>query len=138
MENEGNPVTSNTPSTSQGAGRRARSLARRVKRSLLGGGAAPSPDEVTVRLDRQHGRIAATERDLSRIGTQVAALEVRIEGLRQRLDLPSLDADDEARAEARSIVEEVRREHEQVRARISAAMRYEERLRQLEERVSAL
>lgn len=113
---------------------RARSLAGRAKRKVQRG----VPVEVTDRLNRQHERIAATERDLARIGPQVAALEARFERMRQRLDAPDLDLDDATRSEARSIVEEVRREHEQVRARISAAVRYEERLRQLEEQVAKL
>ena len=84
------------------------------------------------RIERQHARIAELERELARL-TQLAALEERLEDLRQRLDVPDLDASDTNRAEARSLVEEVRREHAQVRARISAATVFEERLRVLEE-----
>ena len=87
------------------------------------------------RADRQHERIADLERELTRISPQLAALEERLEDLRQRLDQPDLDAPDAERAEARSLVEEVRREHAQVRARITAATVFEERLRVLEERV---
>ncbi len=96
------------------------------------------PGVVRARLDRQHGRILRTENDLMRIGTQVAALETRVEDLRERLDLGRLAGVDEPGHEARSIVEEVRQEHERIRVRISAAVRYEERLRQLEERLSQL
>ena len=95
------------------------------------------PAVVRARLDRQHGRILRTEHDLMRIGTQVAALESRVENLRERLDLGA-PAPGEPGDEARSIVEEMRREHERVRVRISAAVRYEERLRQLEERLAVL
>lgn len=94
------------------------------------------PTVVRNRLDRQHGRIQRTENDLMRIGTQVAALEARMEDLRESLDLADLAADGRPGEEARSIVEEVRREHERIRVRISAAARFEERLRQLEERLS--
>jgi DNA repair exonuclease SbcCD ATPase subunit len=91
---------------------------------------------VNARLDRQHGRILRTENDLMRIGTQVAALEARMEDLREDLDLADLAADGQPGEDVRSIVEEVRREHERIRVRISAAARFEERLRQLEERLS--
>ncbi len=40
--------------------------------------------------------------------------------------------------QARSIVDEVRREHDRVRARLSGVAWYEDRLRVLEERVEAL
>ena len=86
------------------------------------------------RAERQHERIAELERELKRVSPQLAALEERLEDLRQRLDVPDLAASDGDRAEARSLVEEVRREHAQVRARISAATVFEERLRVLEDR----
>ena len=94
---------------------------------------------VNARLDRQHGRILRTENDLMRIGTQVAALEARMEDLWEDLDLADLAdlaADGQPGEDVPSIVEEVRREHERIRVRISAAARFEERLRQLEERLS--
>jgi len=84
------------------------------------------------RAERQHDRLAELEREMKRLSPQVAALEERIEDLRQKLDTPGLDASDGDRAEARSLVEEIRREHAQVRARISAATVFEERLRVLE------
>lgn len=88
-------------------------------------------EEITARLDRQLARIEETERELARIGPQVAALEARLETLRQRLEegtAPALPED-----EVRSIRAELERQHEQVRARISAAVRYEERLRRVED-----
>lgn len=102
------------------------------------GAAAPAAEDlVTERLNRQHRRLVAVENDLMRIGTQVAALEQRVEALAQRLDLPDVPATSPERAEARSLVEQVRREHAQVRARISAAVRFEERLRQVEDALAA-
>ena len=86
------------------------------------------------RAERQHERIADLERELKRVSPQLAALEERLEDLRQRIEMPDLDASDADRAEARSLVEEIRREHAQVRARITAATVFEERLRVLEER----
>lgn len=113
---------------------RARAAAGRAKRALKPADTQP----IVERLNRQHERIAATERDLARIGPQVAALEMRLDELRQRVEAPNGTLDEASAASARSIIEEVRREHEQVRARISAAVRYEERLQQLERRVAAL
>jgi chromosome segregation ATPase len=104
---------------------------------LLHGGAGTAPDlEITVRLDRQSGRLAAVERDLARIGPQVAALEARTETLRRRLkNRAPGSADVEA---ALGLVEEIRAEHERMRARVSAAVRFEERLEQLEDQLAAL
>jgi chromosome segregation ATPase len=92
---------------------------------------AEVPDATTQRLDRQNRRIGALERDMNRMGPQMAALEARLESLRERLVRPEAGPGDYD--EALSLVEEVRREHERIRARISAASRFEERLRQLEE-----
>ncbi|MFL6159082.1 MAG: hypothetical protein ACJ72D_23590 [Marmoricola sp.] len=82
----------------------------------------------------QQARIAEMERQLIRLSPQVAALEQRVEDLRTRLDDPEFTADDAERAEARRLVDEVRSEHAKVRARISAATVFEERLRVLEQR----
>ncbi|MGO4256559.1 hypothetical protein [Marmoricola sp. RAF53] len=85
-----------------------------------------------VRVQGQ--RIADLERELLRLSPQVAALEQRLEDLRARIDDPAWEADDAQRAEARSLVDEVRAEHARVRARISASTVFEERLRVLEQR----
>jgi chromosome segregation ATPase len=90
-------------------------------------------DHVIERLDRQHGRIAELEREVARLSPQVAAIEARIEDLRQAVERAALPAGDEAGVAA--ALERIEREHEQVRVRISAAARFEERLRQLEDRV---
>lgn len=129
-------MTSN-PSSAQG---RAGRLVRRVRNRSNNHPAAPDIQaalaEVTARLNRQHGRLQVVERELARLSPQVAASEARLEDLRQRLEQPRFD--DAERAEALSLVEEIRREHQRVRARISAATRYEERLRQVEETLSQL
>lgn len=71
-------------------------------------------------------------REVKRISPQLAALHSVVEDLRQALETaPS--ADDEQLRETRELVELVRREHEQVRVRLSAVTRYEERLRRIEE-----
>lgn len=83
-------------------------------------------------VQAQRERIADLERELMRISPQLAALEQRVEDLRARLEDPAYVADEADTAEARSLVEEVRAEHARVRARISAATVFEERLRVLE------
>ncbi len=113
-------------------------------RSRVGGRAATAgptgvPPEVQQRLDRQHERLAALERDLARIGPQVAGLEARLEDLRaRRATTPGATAGPEEVAQAASLVDEVRREHERMRARVSAAARFEERLEQVEEILAGL
>ena len=79
----------------------------------------------------QADRIGDLEREVARLSPQVAALEARVEDLREQLDQPAAGTSAE-REEARGIVDDVRREHAQVRARISAATVFEERLRVLE------
>jgi len=106
-------------------------LARLIRR-MLGAGDAPDLEE---RFERQHQRIAALERDLARIGPQVAALEARIEDVRHRLTTPSATPDEVDQAVG--LVEEIRREHERMRARVTAAARFEERLEQLEDQMAA-
>jgi len=93
---------------------------------------------VRERLDRQHHRIAELERELIRVSPQVAALEERVEALRQRVEGPDYTSSPEDAAQAASLVEEVKREHAQVRARISAAAVFEERLRVVEERLQEM
>lgn len=85
---------------------------------------------------RQQGRVGDLERELMRLSPQVAALETRVEELARRLDPAPEAGSPEDFAEARSLVEEVRAEHARVRARISAASVFEERLRVLEEQAA--
>lgn len=77
------------------------------------------------------------DRDLARIGPQVAALEERVEQLRQRLSQPPTATDEQAER-ASSLLDEVRREHSQVRMRVTTLVKYEERIRQLEDEVAGL
>lgn len=100
------------------------------------------PGWVQERLDRQHKRIEKLERELERVAPQVAALEQRLAALETRTattsppqDAPGiLESGDPTAAE---LLEAVRAEHARVRARVSAATRYEERLRALEDRIGA-
>ena len=93
------------------------------------------PDEITRRLNRQHERIAELERELARLTPQVAALE-------ERLESPVTEPGPMPRAgvvqDIGDLLAQIRAEHARVRARISAAARYEERLRQLEDTVETL
>lgn len=110
-------------------------LRRRFRAARSG---EPGPDDVTVRLDRQHERIAELERELARVSPQVAALEERLAALSASAPADQgtvLRSDDPGAAD---LLEAIRAEHSRVRARISAAAKYEERLRQLEEKVEAL
>jgi hypothetical protein len=73
-----------------------------------------------------------------RLRVQVGVFEERMGRLEQRLESGSFVADDASMAEARSLVDEVRKEHEQARVRMQVVSHYEERLRRLEEGLSAL
>ncbi len=81
-------------------------------------------------LDRAHTWSA---NELERIIPQVASQESQLESLREKItavpaaDRPQLD-------EARSLIDEIRREHRQVRVRLTAVAQYEDRLRKLEGR----
>lgn len=93
------------------------------------------PDDVPDRLAEVEQRLADAERELVRVAPQVAALEARLEDLVSRLDRTPLSATDAEQAEARSLLEEVRTEHARVRARITAATVFEERLRVVEDKL---
>lgn len=92
------------------------------------------PDDTGERVADLERRLGDALRELGRIGPQVAALEERIEALRQQVEEPTPTGSPEEVAAARTVLDEVRAEHARVRARISAAVVYEERLRVLEER----
>jgi exonuclease VII large subunit len=89
------------------------------------------------RLRQALGKVNQSAQDLDRLQPQVASLEQRVEQLRERLDAAPVAGSPDELEEARRLLELVRREHEQVRARISAATWYEERLRLIEERLDA-
>jgi len=92
------------------------------------------------RIDELDHRFSDVERiqrwshgELERIVPQIAAQESQLEALRQKIaavpasDQPQVD-------EARSLIDEIRREHSQIRARLTAVAQYEDRLRKLEDR----
>lgn len=94
------------------------------------------------RLDGLEHRLADVQRvagdtahDLQRLAPMVAAQEERLQELRDRLAaVPAATAPEVD--EARSLIEEIRREHAQVRVRLTGIAQYEERLRRLEDRAS--
>lgn len=95
-------------------------------------------DELRAITDRQRVRIGDLERELARVSPQVAALEARLETLRDAVERGNIaiDAPSDGQVDAASIWAEIQRQQEQVRARITAATRFEERLRRLEDRAT--
>lgn len=89
-------------------------------------------------LERRFTEVEKLQRwsanELERIIPQVAAQESQLESLREKIstvpaaDQPQID-------EARSLIDEIRREHMQMRVRLTAVAQYEDRLRKLEDRV---
>lgn len=92
------------------------------------------------RLDDLFNRFGEVERiqrwtanELERIVPQVAAQESQLESLREKISaVPS--ADQPQIDEARTLIDEIRREHMQIRVRLTAVAQYEDRLRKLEDR----
>ncbi len=81
--------------------------------------------------------LASSHRELEhgRAAIQVGIIEERVGRIEERLRGESYTGDSEDQAEARSLVAEIRREHEQVRIRMQVIGQYEERLRRLEDAV---
>jgi flagellar biosynthesis chaperone FliJ len=86
------------------------------------------------RLPEAVGKANRTYAQLERLQPQLAAVEQRLEELRQRLDTRIDPGTTAEQQEAQRLVDVLRREHEQIRSRMSAITWYEERLRKLEER----
>lgn len=89
--------------------------------------------ELTRRYDEVERLQKWTANELERIIPQVGAQESQLESLRDEIgavpaaDRPQID-------EARSLIDEIRREHRQIRVRLTAVAQYEDRLRRLEDR----
>ena len=83
----------------------------------------------------QRTRIGDLEREIARVSPQVAAQEARIETLREQVEAAARTGGGGAvvSGDPAEFREELRRQQEQVRARLAAATRFEERLRKLEE-----
>ena len=121
------------------------------------------PDNLRGRLDKQQRQVEQQARQIAELKTTVAALgkrirpvelasshrelehgraaiqvgvvEERLGRIEERLRREQFDGDAAEHSEARSLVEAVRREHEQVRIRMQVIGQYEERLRRLEDAV---
>jgi chromosome segregation ATPase len=94
-------------------------------------------DELGGRLDHVQGRADWTANEVERMIPHVASQESQLEALRDKLAAAPTATPAETE-EARSLIDEVRREHAQVRARLTGIARYEERLGRLEERLRSL
>jgi predicted nucleic acid-binding Zn-ribbon protein len=66
------------------------------------------------------------------LAAQVGAIEERLQDLTEKVEAGGFDATDGEKAETRSLLQEVREEHQRIRVRFGAVTRYEERLRRLE------
>jgi chromosome segregation ATPase len=91
-------------------------------------------------LERRFGEVERIQRwshnELERIIPQIAAQESQLESLREKLGaVPA--ADQPQIEESRSLVDEIRREHSQIRVRLTAVAQYEDRLRVLEDRTKS-
>ena len=73
-----------------------------------------------------------------RFSYQIGAMEKRVGGLEQRMSDGRFVAESEEEAEARRLIDEIRREHEQIRVRMQVISAYEERLRRVEATVAEL
>jgi chromosome segregation ATPase len=90
-------------------------------------------DELERRFNEVDRLQRWTANELERIIPQVASQESQLESLRDKIaavpvgDQPQID-------ESRSLIDEIRREHSQIRVRLTAVAQYEDRLRKLEDR----
>ncbi len=92
-------------------------------------------DEFGQRLDKIGHDNFWTAEEMRRVAPQVAALDSRLEDLHQSAQ--PLAGSPEEVAEARNILDEVRREHAQVKARLTAVAWYEDRLRRIEDQLAS-
>lgn len=86
-------------------------------------------------LNHLRGDLRWMRSELDRMMPHVAAQDARLETLRERLAIvPNADALEIT--ESRSLLEEIQRQHGQIRIRLAGIARYEDRLRRLEEQAS--
>jgi len=91
-------------------------------------------DNAEHNLEQARGDLRWTRAELDRLIPHVAAQEGRLETLRESMSLvPSTDS--AQIAEARTLIEEIQRQHAQIRVRLAGISRYEDRLRRIEDRV---
>lgn len=78
------------------------------------------------------------EREHGNLTIQVGHCEQRLGAIEERLLEERFTAEDGDQAEARRLVDEIRREHAQVRVRMQIVGQYEDRLRRLEAEIADL
>ena len=91
--------------------------------------------KASLGVDRQRTRsIRLLERDLERMGYQLAALETRFDARTQaEADPSAVEVTGDPLVDgARACLDEIRREHDQIRVRFRVITAYEERMRRLE------
>ncbi|MFI7117746.1 hypothetical protein [Amycolatopsis sp. NPDC049868] len=86
-------------------------------------------------LEHARGDLRWTRAELDRLIPSVAAQEAQLEDLRESLSLP-VHADKAELAEARSLIQEIQRQHAQIRVRLAGIARYEDRLRRIEDTIT--
>jgi chromosome segregation ATPase len=107
----------------RGQARRLEQRLKSLERELEDVKAQVRPVELaSKRRDVEHGRMSF----------QFGAVEQRLGQIEQRIATGTFVADEAEQAEARRLVDEVRREHDQARVRFQIISHYEERLRRVE------
>ncbi|MFG1639189.1 hypothetical protein ACGFMK_02770 [Amycolatopsis sp. NPDC049252] len=91
-------------------------------------------DSAEHSLEQARGDLGWARAELDRLIPHVAAQEGRLETLRESISLVP-NTDTPQLAEARTLIEEIQRQHAQIRVRLAGISRYEDRLRRLEDRV---
>ena len=91
-------------------------------------------DSAEHNLEQARGDLRWARAELDRLIPHVAAQEGRLETLRESMSLVP-NTDSAQTAEARTLIEEIQRQHAQIRVRLAGISRYEDRLRRLEHRV---
>ncbi|TDQ04975.1 hypothetical protein [Labedaea rhizosphaerae] len=90
-------------------------------------------DEAEASLRDARDRLHWTANEVERLIPHVSAQESQLEALRQKLTVVPA-ADEPELAAARSLIDEVKREHAQIRVRLTGIAQYEDRLRKLEDK----
>jgi prefoldin subunit 5 len=89
--------------------------------------------ELTRRFDEVDRLQRWSANELERVIPQVSAQESQLESLREKISAVPVGGRPEV-DDARSLIDEIRREHGQIRVRLTAVAQYEDRLRSLENR----
>lgn len=90
-------------------------------------------DEDEAALRDVRDRLHWTANEVERLIPHVSSQESQLEALRQKLTVVPA-ADEPEIAAARSLIDEIQREHAQIRVRLTGIAQYEDRLRKLEDK----